>query len=233
MKGSPSRGWLLLLGAGLALGAVVVFLALSFPEALADQDQWLRLVYLVALLAVLASGAAWRRRPPLAQWLRQSLIWLAIGVVLVSVYALRHDALTLYQRVVAELLPHQGSVVGSAVSFAARQGGQFVIEAEVDGTRLRFLVDTGASDVVLSPADAERLGIDLAKLSFDRRYATANGPVLGAPVRLRRVAVGPIVLEDVRASVNQAAMQHSLLGMSFLGRLGRYEVREGVLTLER
>ena len=227
------RGWLLLLLAGRALGALLGFLVLSFPEALDDREGWLRLVYLVALLAVLGSGAAWRQRPPAGQWLRQALIWLAIGVVLVSVYALRHDALALYHRLQAELLPHRGSVAGGSVSFVARQGGQFVIEAEVDGTSLRFLVDTGASDVVLSPADAERLGFNLAKLKFDRRYATANGSVLGAPVRLGRVTVGPIALEDVRASVNQADMKHSLLGMSFLGRLGRYEVREGVLTLQR
>ena len=87
--------------------------------------------------------------------------------------------------------------------------------------------------MVLSPGDAERLGFDLGKLKFNRRYATANGTVLGAAVLLSRVAVGPIALTDVRASVNRAAMKHSLLGMSFLGRLGRYEVRDGKLTLER
>ena len=121
----------------------------------------------------------------------------------------------------------------AAISFRANAQGHFVVEADVDGTALRFLVDTGASDVSLSPADAERLGFDLAGLDYTRRYRTANGMIRGAPVRLARVAIGPIVLDDVRASVNEAAMKHSLLGMSFLERLSGYEVARETLTLRR
>jgi aspartyl protease family protein len=95
------------------------------------------------------------------------------------------------------------------------------------------MVDTGASDVVLSPADARRLGFDLAELKFTRIYQTANGTVRGAPVRLRRITIGPIEIEDVRASVNGAPMGTSLLGMSFLGRLMGYEVTTDTLTLIR
>ena len=136
-------------------------------------------------------------------------------------------------RLAAELLPHQGLVSDAAISFRANAQGHFVVEADVDGTALRFLVDTGASDVSLSPADAERLGFDLAELDYTRRYRTANGMIRGAPVRLSRVAIGPIVLDDVRASVNEAPMKHSLLGMSFLERLSGYEVASETLTLKR
>jgi len=108
-----------------------------------------------------------------------------------------------------------------------------VVEALVDGEPVRFLVDTGASDVVLSPADARRIGFDPAQMSFTRTYNTANGLVQGAPVRLGAVEVGPIRIEDVRASVNGADMRRSLLGMSFLSRLGGYEVSEDALTLYR
>ena len=101
----------------------------------------------------------------------------------------------------------------------------------MNGVALRFLVDTGASDVVLGPADARRLGFDVAALDYSRRYRTANGVVFGAPVTLDRVRVGPIALDDVRASVNGAEMARSLLGMSFLGRLKGYEVSDDVLTL--
>ena len=96
---------------------------------------------------------------------------------------------------------------------------------------IRFLVDTGASEVVLSPRDAERLGFDLKSLNFNRIYQTANGTVTGAPVRLEEIRIGPIVVSDVRASVNGAEMKRSLLGMSFLGRLGGYRVNGDVLTL--
>ena len=90
---------------------------------------------------------------------------------------------------------------------------------------MRFLIDTGASDTVLSPMDAQRLGIDLAALDFSRVYLTANGNGRGAPYRLMDLAIGPIALSDVAVSINQAPMDESLLGMSFLRRLKSFEVQ--------
>ena len=118
------------------------------------------------------------------------------------------------------------------VAISAGQHGHFVLEADVDGQGIRFLVDTGASDVVLSSFDARRLGFNIEHLSFTQTYRTANGIVKGAPVRLGRVTIGPIVVRDVRASVNGAAMKRSLLGMSFLSRLSGYEVSRGRLVLK-
>ena len=85
--------------------------------------------------------------------------------------------------------------------------------------------------MVLSPRDAERLGFDLNKLSFNRFYRTANGTVTGASVRLHEIRIGSLSVADVRASVNGAEMKRSLLGVSFLSRLGGYQVNDGVLTL--
>jgi len=116
---------------------------------------------------------------------------------------------------------------------SARADGQFVVEARVNGQPVRFMVDTGASDLMLSPADAARLGFDLDTLAYTHPYQTANGRVYGAPVRLGEVAVGPIVLRNVKASVNGAPLDHSLLGMSFLGRLGGFSVDGSRLTLRK
>ena len=111
----------------------------------------------------------------------------------------------------------------------------FVVEAVVvrvgQAVPLRFLVDTGASDVVLSPRDADRLGFDVQGLAYTRRYRTANGSVYGAPVLIERMTIGPISVEGVRASVNGAQMGLSLLGMSFLSRLAGYDVSQETLTL--
>ena len=146
-------------------------------------------------------------------------------------YAYRFDLQSIGERLLSELVPGLGVVEDGEVSFRASAGGHFVVEAEVDGVTLRLLVDTGASDVVLSPADAGRLGFALESLSFTKRYRTANGVVFGAPVRLNRVRIGPISVSDVAASVNGAPMARSLLGMSFLDRLSGYEVRNGTLVL--
>ena len=161
-----------------------------------------------------------------------ALAWAAIALVLLFGYSYRHAVLRLGERLIGEIMPQRGTVVGDAVSFRAVANGHFLVEAEVNGVALRLLVDTGASDVILSPADARRLGFDVATLDYSRRYRTANGIVFGAPVRLGQVRVGPIVLDDVRASVNGAEMARSLLGMSFLGRLGGYSVSDDTLTLK-
>jgi aspartyl protease family protein len=121
-------------------------------------------------------------------------------------------------------------VVGS-VRFRVGQDGHFHIEAMVDGTRVRFLVDTGASEVVLSPGDARRLGFDLGRLSFTRMAETANGSVRSAPVTLHEMMVGGLRVNEVSASVNEAEMSESLLGMTFLNRLGGFEVSGDTLTL--
>ena len=104
--------------------------------------------------------------------------------------------------------------------------------ALVDGVKIKFLVDTGATDVVLNSGDAMRLGLNFKQLSFDKIYQTANGIVRGAPVKLGRVKIGPIEITNVRASVNGADMTNSLLGMSFLSRIGGYEVIGDRLTLK-
>jgi aspartyl protease family protein len=93
------------------------------------------------------------------------------------------------------------------------------------------LADTGASDIVLSPADAGRLGIETDKLPFDRFYETANGTVRGSSIRITDFVIGEIHLKEIGASVNEAQMGKSLLGMTFFRRLESYEVKNSVLTL--
>ena len=131
-----------------------------------------------------------------------------------------------------DLIPSGGiGVTGGAVSIRGNKSGHFVVEAVVDGVSVRFLVDTGASDAILGPGDAARLGFDVKTLAFTWPYQTANGLVFGAPVRLGLLSIGPITMTGVRASVNGAPMKRSLLGMSFLGRLSGYDVSRETMIL--
>ena len=99
-----------------------------------------------------------------------------------------------------------------------------MIDAVVNGVPISFLVDTGASDVVLTLDDAEALGFDPRRLDFSERYRTANGVVRAAPVSLREVRIGQFSLYDLDAAVNEAPIGISLLGMSFLREFGGYRV---------
>lgn len=225
--------WLWFVAFGLGLTVLIVYLLRRFPDAI-DSGTAPNLVYGLLLVALVGGSAVvhFRARPGTA--LKQAAVWVAIGLVLVIGYSYRDVFADLQARVGGELLPSQGQAVGEdAVTFRARDDGHFQVEAMVDGERVLFMVDTGASDVVLTPADAARLGLHPESLEYSRVYQTANGTGYGAPVRLGEIAIGPIRVGDVRASVNQAPMDRSLLGMSFLGRLGAYEVRGDQLTLWR
>ena len=120
---------------------------------------------------------------------------------------------------------------GGEVTVRADRNGHFVVKAVIDGEDMDLLVDTGASSLVLSSADAARLGIDTHHLDYTERYQTANGIVLGAPVTLREFRVNSFSLHDVRATVMASAMPISLLGMSVLSRFAEHEMRGDKLVL--
>lgn len=108
--------------------------------------------------------------------------------------------------------------------------GHFVVDIEVNGSPVRFLVDTGATTVTLTARDAERIGLPVRALDYSARFQTANGEIEAAPVILRDMTLGGLDIRDVEATVTQAPLNISLLGMSFLKRLSGYEVRpEGLI----
>jgi aspartyl protease family protein len=123
------------------------------------------------------------------------------------------------------------SASASELLIRANGAGHFLIDADVERAKIRFLVDTGATMVVLSPEDARRAGLSEDRLKFSREVSTANGNVRVAPVTLRKFKVGQIVLRDVEAVVNSAPMRVSLLGMSFLRRLDGWQVKGDKLYL--
>lgn len=110
-------------------------------------------------------------------------------------------------------------------------GGHFWLEAEANGVAVRFIVDTGASAVVLTQADARRLGLHVNERDFILRFQTANGEIDAAPVRIDRIRVGDLIVDDVEGAVVDAPLETSLLGMTFLDRLAGYEVEDGRLLL--
>ncbi len=193
----------------------------------------------VALVIFIGSSLAGSYRGRPGQAVRDLLSWVLVTAVLVGGYSFREELLGLGHRVAGELLPPgtalrgEPQVVGErAVQIRKRPDGHFMVKTEANGISLSMLVDTGASTVVLKPADAQRLGIDVDKLRYAVPVQTANGTTYAASVRLRNLAVGNIVLDDVEALVaKQGALKDNLLGMSFLSRLRSYEFTRDYLTL--
>ncbi|OYX59035.1 MAG: hypothetical protein B7Y86_00990 [Brevundimonas subvibrioides] len=120
---------------------------------------------------------------------------------------------------------------GQPAQIARAADGHYWAEADIDGRAIRVLVDTGASVVALTRQDALRLGLRLTPADFTQTIETASGPVKAAPIDLDHVAVAGARVNKVRALVVEEGLPHSLLGMSYLGRLSAFEARPTGLTL--
>ena len=117
-------------------------------------------------------------------------------------------------------------------SIATAADGHFWAEGQVNGARVRFLVDTGASSIALNPLDAPRLGLEPATLVYDTPLHTANGDSLAARIKLSSVSVAGARMADVDAVVVGRGLATSLLGMSYLGRLSRFAATPNTLILQ-
>lgn len=112
---------------------------------------------------------------------------------------------------------------GNAVVLQRGENGHFFVDAQVNGMPVRFLVDTGASTVALTTADAQRVGLQFARGEFDRVGAGASGPVNGKFVMLGSVTVQGKSATNVEGVIIEGG-EMSLLGQSFLRRMGRIEI---------
>lgn len=165
--------------------------------------------------------------------MRQAVIWVGLGLALYvginRLGPLLHPDAPPPDAAVATA-PERDVATDELVFRANRQGHVFV-DADVEGTSVHFLVDTGATMVVLTTQDAAAAGITPGDLAFDMRTQTANGVARVASVTLREVRIGQLTVRDVPAWVAEN-LSISLLGQSFLTRINGYEMRDGVLTLK-
>ncbi|MFZ1991244.1 MAG: TIGR02281 family clan AA aspartic protease [Alphaproteobacteria bacterium] len=222
--------WLLGLMGGLV--ALVLILNLLFPGSLGTSSAQMQLTYGIVLLLVLCSGLGVASRMPLREVMKSALAWIAIGLALVTLYTYQDGFMALAQNMLLAVDPSQPHVENGMVTLRENSDGHFTASAEVNGARVRFLIDTGASDVVLTKSDARHAGIDVDNLSYTTPVSTANGMTMVAPVRLKTIRVGSIIVKDVRADVAGNGLDFSLLGMSYLRRLSSYEVSHRTLILK-
>ncbi|MBA98623.1 MAG: TIGR02281 family clan AA aspartic protease [Sulfitobacter sp.] len=187
-----------------------------------------RLIYLILLLLMVAGWFYMQNRQGLNKSLQQIAVWGMIFVGVAAGYGLWGD-ITRNSGV-----PRQSYETGTgAVTIPRSADGHYYLTALVNGEAIRFVVDTGASDMVLTRQDAERAGLSPDTLNYLGRATTANGEVRTAYVRLSEVQLGEVRDFDVPAVVNDGEMPQSLLGMGYLQRWGRIEIANNELILKR
>ncbi len=201
-----------------------------------NDDQSVRLVYLGVLLVILVGSIGFGRSRAGSKF-RHLGIWVLIAAALVVVYAYRAPMLRLAAPVIQELAPSRvvevsGPAGASELVITRALDGHFSVDAEANGVAVRFLVDTGASTTVLTMADAERAGIDVAALAFNRPVQTANGVAFYAGTSLDSLAIGPYRLASVPVGVMpEQAMDTSLLGMSTINRFSSWRIEGDKMVL--
>jgi len=122
----------------------------------------------------------------------------------------------------------------NAASIRRESDGHFWTRADVDGSNMKFLVDTGASVVALTWHDAKRLRLKPEELDFNWTISTANGKTTAASVLIKSISIGNVEVENVEAVVlHEDDLQNSLLGMSFLGELYSYEFKGNTMIIRQ
>lgn len=185
------------------------------------------LIYLLLLLLMVAGWFFASNRESRSRLVQQAMIWGFIFVGAIAVVGLWDD-------IRSTVRPMQSVNEDSGQIILPRQpDGHYHLAAQVNGITVEFVVDTGASQIVLTREDAQRIGLDTADLAFTGRAQTANGMVRTAPVRLETLSVGGFTDRNLRAVVNESDLFQSLLGMSYLQHFSRVEIQGNQLILTR
>ncbi|PTE15004.1 retropepsin-like aspartic protease family protein [Pseudogemmobacter blasticus] len=190
-----------------------------------DGDTLGRMAYLVLLLVAVGGWVMVEYRKRLGMALRTAMAWGLIFLGVMAGYGLWND-------IRQDVLPRQMVTEGGTVELPRALDGHYYAQVDINGTGVLFLADTGASNMVLSRRDADRLGIKTESLVFAGQASTANGTVRTARVTLPEVVLGPFRDSDFAAYVTDGEMDVSLLGMDYLRRF-RVEIDGGKMILSR
>jgi aspartyl protease family protein len=221
--------WWVLILAGIA---GIGLLWRMFPNALSTPAAQGSFIRLSVLMVLVASGIVYSRRFNARETIRNIALWAGIVAALVLGYTFYHQFQGEKVNLRSELVPGYPTQAGDGkIVLSENSDGAFAVIGSVNGTPVQFMIDTGASDIVLSPDDAKRAGIDADALRYAGGIETANGEGRGAPYTVDKLEVGPIKLLNVPVTINGAKMRNSLLGMAFLRRMKSFEMSGRELTL--
>ena len=191
-----------------------------------SSDQTADAIYLSLLGGVLLLSYLLASRINIGKMLQQMGIWVLIFMGAIAVIGM-------WPEIQRTITPRQSVVNGTTIVLPRARDGHYYLTLDINNVPVEFVVDTGASQVVLTQDDAKRIGLNPSSLSYLGTASTANGTVRTAAVRLDTVSLGAITDTSVRAVVNDGQMFGSLLGMTYLSNFDSITIKDGQLILSR
>ena len=183
------------------------------------------LIYLAILCAILIfSFFSWKNS--LRKFIKFGLIWFIIFIFFIVValvwenYRSEKSSLNIFDKDLERL------------TLKTASDGHFYVTLSINNTPINFLIDTGATAMILSKKDGEKLGLNVDKLNFWQLAQTANGEILISPVVFDKVSLGFKNFSNFKAFISQKDIGKSLLGMSFLSRLKKLELGKNIMIID-
>lgn len=188
------------------------------------QGEWNNLIYSIILLAMLISSLFIRSTTDINKKLKNLSIWLFIIFLIVILYNNRF--------LFKNFIPYNAYDTGNnELKILKSNDNHFHISIDVNGKKVLFLIDTGATTTTLTLKDARRVGIDTEKLSFNVPLNTANGLSFAASAEITDIQIGNFTVDSMWILVSKDLDGESLLGMNFLNKLRGYDIRQDQMTL--
>ena len=191
-----------------------------------SSDQTADAIYLSLLGGALLLSYLLASRINIGKMLQQMGIWVLIFMGAIAVIGM-------WPEIQRTITPRQSIVDGTTIVLPLARDGHYYLTLDINNVPVEFVVDTGASQVVLTQDDAKRIGLNPSSLSYLGTASTANGTVRTAAVRLDTVSLAAITDTNVRAVVNDGQMFGSLLGMTYLSNFDSITIKDGQLILSR
>jgi aspartyl protease family protein len=196
-----------------------------------SSHEWSNVIYILILIVLLIMGFS-RKDLPSKKIFEFAGLWLLFALVALILYSYRFEVGEIKDRVLSDLFPakainknHEKLVLNIA------QDGHYYLNVKIKNQEVRFMIDTGASDMVIDEKIAIKLGYDLRKINYNKIFQTANGQSYGASIYFDEVDVSGVKFYNVQASITNSDLVIPLLGMSFLQKFYKYEFFRDKLIL--
>jgi aspartyl protease family protein len=194
-------------------------------------QEWSNIIYVIILIVLLIMGFS-SKELPLKKFFEYVGLWIIIALVALVSYSYRFEFFEAKDRVLSDLFPSKAiNKNHQQLTINVSQDGHYYLNVKIKNFPVRFMIDTGASEVVIDKNLAIKLGYDLKNINYNKVFQTANGEAYGASIYFDEVDVSGIKFYNIQGSITDSRLATPLLGMTFLQKFYKYEFYRDKLIL--